>query len=76
MTPKKRRSSNRKPNKKSVKKVTKKSECRTALSRKIAINMAEMRDRQRFISRAQAIAVAYAQILSKMPHCKKYFSQK
>jgi len=47
-----------------------KKSCRSELSRKIAINMAEYKA-GRYKSPAQAIAVAYSQVQKKRPHCKK-----
>jgi hypothetical protein len=46
--------------------------CQGMLQRKIAINMKE----PQFVSRAQAIAVAYAQVKKFNPKCAKYFTQK
>jgi len=45
--------------------------CREKLSQKIAINMRE----DRYVSQAQAIAVAYSQTRKKFPECKKYLSK-
>lgn len=47
-----------------------KKSCRTELSRKIAINMAEYKA-GRYKSPAQAIAIAYSQVQKKRPGCKK-----
>ena len=52
-----------------------KKSCRTELSRKIAINMAEYKA-GRYKSPAQAIAVAYSQIQKKRPGCKKSLKKK
>lgn len=46
--------------------------CQSMLQRKIAINMKE----PQFVSRAQAIAVAYAQVKKFNPKCAKYFTKK
>ena len=60
--------------KKSVKKSAKKSPtCKQRLSKKIGININEMKD-GRYVSRAQAIAVAYSQIAREFPHCKRFLS--
>ena len=64
--------------KKSVGKKVKKSAkkiptCKKRLSEKIGININEMKD-GRYVSRAQAIAVAYKQIAQGFPHCKRYLS--
>ena len=64
--------------KKSVGKKVKKSAkkiptCKKRLSEKIGININEMKD-GRYVSRAQAIAVAYKQIAKGFPHCKRYLS--
>jgi len=62
--------------KKSVEKKTKKSPtCRQRLSEKIGININEMKE-GRYVSRAQAIAVAYKQIAKGFPYCKRYLSAK
>jgi hypothetical protein len=64
----------RKSLKKSLKKSAKKSPtCKQRLSKKIGININEMKD-GRYVSRAQAIAVAYKQIAKEFPHCKRYLS--
>ena len=52
-----------------------KKSCRTELSRKIAINMAEYKA-GRYKSPAQAIAVAYSQVQKKRPGCKKSLKKK
>jgi len=52
-----------------------KKSCRTELSRKIAINMAEYKE-GRYKSPAQAIAVAYSQVQKKRPACKKSLKKK
>ena len=66
--------------KKSVGKKVKKSAkkiptCKKRLSEKIAININEMKDGL-YVSRAQAIAVAYKQISKKFPQCIRYLSSK
>lgn len=62
----------RKSLKKNTKKSAKKSPtCKQRLSKKIGININEMKD-GRYVSRAQAIAVAYKQIAKEFPHCKRY----
>jgi hypothetical protein len=59
---------------KKTKKSAKKSPtCKQRLSEKIAININEMKD-GRYVSRAQAIAVAYKQIAKEFPHCKRFIS--
>jgi hypothetical protein len=58
--------------KKSAKKIP---TCKKRLSEKIAININEMKDGL-YVSRAQAIAVAYKQITKKFPQCTRYLSSK
>lgn len=50
--------------------------CRKALGQKIGINLAEFKSRARFVSRKQAIAVAYSQVKQASPKCAKYFTRK
>lgn len=52
-----------------------KKSCRSELSRKISINMAEYKA-GRYKSPAQAIAVAYSQVQKKRPGCKKSLKKK
>ena len=52
-----------------------KSICRTLLSEKIRINMGEYK-KGRYVSPAQAIAVAYQQVQTKRPGCKKSLKRK
>lgn len=65
--------------KKSVKKSSslrfKKSLCKQRLSKKISINMKEMKN-GRYKSPAQAIAVSYSQVLKEFPHCKRVLKKK
>lgn len=66
--------------KKSVGKKVKKSAkkiptCKKRLSEKIGININEMKE-GRYVSRAQAIAVAYKQIAKGFPYCKRFISAK
>lgn len=44
--------------------------CTTYLSKKIAINIAEFH-RGKYVSKPQAIAVAYSQVRTKHPACKR-----
>ena len=60
-----RRSRHRSPSKK----------CREHLQKKIRINMAEYKS-GRYSSRAQALAVSYAQVKKKYPSCKRSLSRK
>ena len=64
---------------KSVKKSKKckksKSLCKQRLSKKISINMKEMKN-GRYKSPAQAIAVSYSQVLKEFPHCKRVLQKK
>ena len=60
-----RKSSRRSPSKK----------CREHLQKKIRINMAEYKS-GRYSSRAQAVAVSYAQVRKKYPSCKRSLSRK
>ena len=48
------------------------SECKKKLSKKIKINMEELKT-GKFSSRSQAIAVSYSQIKKKYPDCNQYF---
>ena len=61
----KRRSPRKSPSKK----------CREHLQKKIKINMAEYKS-GRYSSRAQAVAVSYAQVKKKYPYCKRSLSRK
>lgn len=45
--------------------------CREYLQKKIAINMEEYKQ-GRFVSPSQAVAVSYAMVLKKYPHCKRF----
>ena len=58
--------------KKSPKKSVKKSLCKQRLSKQIAINLKE----DRYVSREQAIAVAYSQVAKMYPHCKRFLKKK
>ena len=49
--------------------------CRKYLGKKIGINIAEY-NRGRWVSREQAIAVAYSEVLNKFPHCKQHLKKK
>lgn len=51
------------------------SKCRSYLSRKIRINMREMK-KGLFVSPAQAIAVSYNQVQKKHPACKRILRKK
>ena len=53
-----------------------KSLCKKRLAKKIAINMREMKDEEKYVSRAQAIAVAYSQVQKKYPGCKRVLKKK
>jgi hypothetical protein len=57
-----------------IKKSKTKKQCKKILSKKIRINIEEMKN-GRFSSRAQAIAVSYSQTNKKHPSCKKYFNK-
>ncbi len=52
-----------------------KSKCRKYLQDKVRINMDEYK-KGRYVSRSQAIAVSYSQILKKHPQCKKSLRRK
>jgi len=71
--------SKRKSIRKSIKKSKRKSKtpvrCRNLLSRKIRANIDEFKT-GRYSSRAQAIAVSYAQSSKKYPSCKRYWRRK
>jgi hypothetical protein len=49
--------------------------CKDHLQKKIRINMGEYKS-GRYSSRAQAVAVSYAQVKKKYPSCKRYLSRK
>jgi hypothetical protein len=49
--------------------------CNKILSRKISRTIDEYKN-GRFVSRAQAIAVAYSIVKNRYPKCKKFFSRK
>lgn len=51
-----------------------KSKCKNYLRKKIAINMEEFK-KKRFVSPAQAIAVAYSQVRKKHPACKRMLNK-
>ena len=65
----KRRSKRRSPRKSPSKK------CKEHLQKKIKINMAEYKS-GRYSSRAQALAVSYAQVKKKYPSCKRSLTKK
>jgi hypothetical protein len=72
----KKRSSRRKSKKRSSKRKSKKrSKCKTYLQDKISINMNEYKS-GRYVSRQQAIAVAYSQVGKKHPHCKRFLAKR
>jgi len=50
--------------------------CKEKLSEKIRINMREYKEKARWKSPQQAIAVSYAQVLKKSPSCKKSLRSK
>jgi hypothetical protein len=64
-----RRSKRRSPRKSPSKK------CKEHLQKKIRINMAEYKS-GRYSSRAQALAVSYAQVKKKYPSCKRSLTKK
>ena len=43
--------------------------CQMLVSRKIATNIREMREKQRWKNRKQAIAVSYSQVRKRSPRC-------
>ncbi len=49
--------------------------CKDLLKEKVRINMDEFKD-GRFVSRQQAVAVAYSQVKKMKPSCSKYFTRK
>jgi hypothetical protein len=53
-----------------------KSLCKSRLAKKIAINMKEMKEDGRYVSKAQAIAVAYSQVQKMYPGCKRILKKK
>jgi hypothetical protein len=71
------RSRRRSPRKSSRRRSPRKSskKCRERLQKKIRINMAEYKS-GRYSSRAQALAVSYAQVKKKYPSCKRSLSKK
>ena len=68
-----RRSTRKSFRRRSTRKSSKK--CRERLQKKIRINMGEYKS-GRYSSRAQALAVSYAQIKKKYPSCKRSLSKK
>ena len=68
------RSKRRSP-RKSSRKSKRSSDCKKKLQKKIKINMAEYKS-GRYSSRAQALAVSYAQVKKKYPYCKRSLSKK
>ena len=69
-----RKSSRRKSRRRSPRKSPSKN-CREHLQKKIRINMEEYKS-GRYSSRAQAVAVSYAQVKKKYPYCKRSLSRK
>ena len=67
------RKTKRKPKRKTKKKIEtiSKTECKKKLQRKIKKNIKE----DIFVSRSQAVAVAYSQINKKYPYCKRFFKR-
>ena len=61
----------RKSHRKSVRKSKK---CQQNVSKKIAINIDEFKE-GRYVSKSQAIAVAYAQVKKRHPECAKYLTK-
>ena len=61
--------------KRSKRKSKSKSKCKKYLQNKISINMDEYKT-GRYISRSQAIAVSYSQVLKKHPRCKRSLRRK
>ena len=61
----------RKRSKRSKKRSKRRSKCKSYLSKKIGINIAEYKS-GRYISKSQAIAVAYSQVRKKHPACKRF----
>lgn len=58
---------------KSIRKSSRKSKslCKSRLAKKIAINIREMKKEGKYVSKAQAIAVAYSQVQKMFPGCKR-----
>ena len=52
------------------------SKCKKYLQDKIRINMDEYKNMDRYVSRAQAIAVSYSQTIKKHPRCKRVLSKR
>ena len=74
------RKSTRKVKTKSVRKSPRKSvrkskKCQKNISKKIAINIDEFKE-GRYVSKSQAIAVAYSQVKKRHPECEKYLTKK
>lgn len=65
----------RSPLRKSSRRSRKSLSCRQRLQKKIKINMAEYKS-GRYSSRAQAVAVSYAQVKKKYPSCRRSLSRK
>ena len=64
-----RRSTRRRSQRKSTRRRSLSKKCRERLQKKIRINMSEYKA-GRYSSRAQAVAVSYAQVKKKYPSCK------
>ena len=69
-----RRKSGRRSKKRSPRKSPSK-KCKEHLQKKIKINIAEYKS-GRYSSRAQALAVSYAQVKKKYPSCKRSLTKK
>jgi hypothetical protein len=68
-----RRSTRKSSRRRSTRKSSKK--CRERLQKKIRINIGEYKS-GRYSSRAQALAISYAQVKKKYPSCKRSLSKK
>ena len=64
------KSVNKKP-----RKSVKKGKCKTLVQEKIRINIEEYK-KGKFVSRAQAIAVAYSQVAKENPYCRRFLKRK
>lgn len=62
------------PRKVSPRKI-RKQDCQGMVSQKIGINIGEFKSGKRYLSKAQAIAVAYSQIAKAFPVCAKFFKR-
>lgn len=64
----------KKPSRKRSRKVDVQTLCKRRLQKKIEMNIKEY-EQGKFISRQQALAVAYSQVNSKYPECRQFYKR-